>query len=486
MGSSTSTPRAYRFADEASGLILVGAIVFTPWAFGTTQDWSIGVMNTLGHALGLLLLFKHWIRWQAGFEPPRWSDGPGRRWPVRLLAGLTLLLLGYVLVSALNARGVILVTADADVVDIEPLEAIEWLPHSQDRQTTLRAFWNYLAMALAFWAARDWVVGLSRRERRLPELERHTSASPPQRLRVLAWTTVLSAAALSLVGTLQRLDGTPKLLFLFETRRGPEATFGPFPYRGNAVDYLNLAWPIALALWWAMRRQWLRVSGHASRTGGGVHVLLLPLVGVIAFGVIVSLSRGGFLTLLALMLVCTAILWGTGRLGRSTLIGVCIALVVAGGVGWSLGGEALLQRLKAAQTDELSNRVTIYRTGERMVPEFAPFGSGAETFGKLYGLYREGPSDSCGGYAHNDYLETRVTFGWVGSLLILLTLLTVPLCTRWGSGIPVGRTFVLLWMAALGGMLLHARFDMTFQIYSLHFLFLIVCAVLSCLSPSAD
>ncbi len=446
----------------------------------------MGVMNVLGWVLGLLLLVKRGIRWQSGFEPPRWNDGPGRRWPVRLLAGLTLLLLGYVLVSALNPRGRIEFTGGADDIHIEPLEAIEGLPQTWDRQTTLSAFWNYLAMAMAFWSARDWVLGLSRKERRMPDLERRTTGSPPQRLRVLAWILVVSAATLSLVGTLQRLDGTPKLLFLFETRRSPDATFGPYPYRGNAVDYLNLAWPIGLALWWALRRRWLRVSGHASRPGDGVHVLLLPLVGVIAFGIIVSASRGGFLTLLALMPVCATILWGTGRLGLSTLMGVCLALLVAAGVGWGLGGEVLIQRLKSAQTDELSNRLTIYRNGERMVSEFAPFGSGAGTFEKLYPMYRESPTEAWEAYAHNDYLETRITFGWVGSVLILLTLVTVPLCSRWGSGIPVGRTFVLLWMAALGGMLLHARFDMTFQVYSLHFLFLIACAVLSCLSTVGD
>ena len=86
---------------------------------------------------------------------------------------------------------------------------------------------------------------------------------------------------------------------------------------------------------------------------------------------------------------------------------------------------------------------------------------------------------------HNDWLETLVTFGRVGFSMILLALLTV--FGRWfvGGGIPGHRVFVMFLWLALGGCLIYAAVDFPFQIYSILFVFLVLCAVLSCLSRKA-
>jgi uncharacterized membrane protein YcaP (DUF421 family) len=59
-----------------------------------------------------------------------------------------------------------------------------------------------------------------------------------------------------------------------------------------------------------------------------------------------------------------------------------------------------------------------------------------------------------------------------------LALVTVIL--RWFArgGICGGRRFVVLMWLALGGCLVHARFDFPFQMHSVLFLFLILCAIL--------
>jgi hypothetical protein len=113
------------------------------------------------------------------------------------------------------------------------LEAIEWLPHTYDRQRTSHAFWKYLVMGMAFFAARIcWLGG--------PAQGRRTSVPdeefPPRRLRVFLWTLSISTAALALKDVLQRLGGTQKLLSWFTNRinRGVGAV-GPFPYRANGA-----------------------------------------------------------------------------------------------------------------------------------------------------------------------------------------------------------------------------------------------------------
>ena len=55
----------YRSCDELSGWVIYLMVVFSPWAFGTTEPWSIRIMDGAGYLLGSLLLVK-WIvhRWK--------------------------------------------------------------------------------------------------------------------------------------------------------------------------------------------------------------------------------------------------------------------------------------------------------------------------------------------------------------------------------------------------------------------------------------
>jgi Ca2+/Na+ antiporter len=79
---------------------------------------------------------------------------------------------------------------------------------------------------------------------------------------------------------------------------------------------------------------------------------------------------------------------------------------------------------------------------------------------------------------HNDWLETRITFGWLGSGLITLAFGAVLL--RWFArgGIHGGRRFLILIWLGMAGCLAHARYDFPFQIHSIVFLFLVLCAIL--------
>ena len=45
--------------DTASEFLMYAILVFTPWAFGTTETWAIRSVNTLNYILGGLLLIKY-------------------------------------------------------------------------------------------------------------------------------------------------------------------------------------------------------------------------------------------------------------------------------------------------------------------------------------------------------------------------------------------------------------------------------------------
>jgi hypothetical protein len=64
----------YRLCDGASGVLILIMAVFSPWAFGSTEPWSMRIMNNAGYTLGGLLLIKLFIRKIKKFPAPRWNS----------------------------------------------------------------------------------------------------------------------------------------------------------------------------------------------------------------------------------------------------------------------------------------------------------------------------------------------------------------------------------------------------------------------------
>ena len=330
-------------------------LIFGPWVFGTTWEWAIWVMNVGGYLLGGLLLAKWMIRRVTGYQPARW-DVPEianeREAEIRAqfspsvltiaLAAFTMILLSYCLVGALNARA----TLDHNRFDYVYRDCIKWLPHSYNSSKTWVAFWTYLGLAFSFWAARDWLLGKTRRERYLTndsgeENEIHPPRFPT-RLKRLLWVLSINGAVLGVEAILQRLSGTTKLLWWAEPlwNKTPDAQFGPYAYRSNAAQYFNLIWPISLGLWWELRRSTRNTLKRAARFGGGSHFLLLPVVAIVAASPIISTSRGGAFISGANGALATLIFSCAGRREkwqlRAAIPLICLlTLCLAGYLGWT-------------------------------------------------------------------------------------------------------------------------------------------------------
>jgi O-antigen ligase len=168
------------------------------------------------------------------------------------------------------------------------------------------------------------------------------------------------------------------------------------------------------------------------------------------------------------------------RVSWGVRAGLGAALVGALVLGWMVGGEAQQKRFATVMDDNLSGRVEIYRTARNMTHDAGWLGLGADSFKSLNFLYRENPEEKWQGYVHDDWLELRICLGLVGLLLALGLLGGVV--AVWGSSVGPGApgVFAAFTAIAIGGMLLHAKFDFPFQVESLRFLFVTVCAVWLC------
>jgi len=471
--------------DNASGALLLLLVVFAPWGAGGTLFWSSWGLIGTGWVLGLLWVAK-WVvcRW-TGFQPVVWRrDGAEARWPVWGLGVLTSLVLIQVGVSLWNARAE--VNWGTQGLEFLYRDSISWLPTTYDLAATRKAFYRYLAFAAVFWAMRDWLRIKSRSERHRDEDGRSAEdvGRIPDRLRWLGWTLSVNAAVMAMVGILHRLDGSQDLLWVMKIPWGNFGrVFGPYPYRANAAQFLNLIWPLALGLWWGLRNECLRRDPLGSRSGGQPYPLLLLLVTIMVGAVLVADSRGGIAISLLQMGVALVIL-GRSMSGWRPRVGMALAFVTALAVGWGLAGKSLEQRFSTTLIDSsLSGRTEIYEVARRMVPDFPVWGSGAETFLSLNGLYRSGLGGMWHGYVHDDWLETRLTLGWVGFALVI-GLMALAVLSRWRCGaLPVPREMEWLTWVGLVGILMHARVDFPFQIPSLHLLFLMLAALFTLCGP---
>lgn len=471
----TAGPRLYGWVDWLSGLLICAVIVWGPWSFGCTPWWAIRTQNVMGYTLGGLLLLKLLMRRR---RPWLWSDLPQRRnWMDQGLVAVSGLLLLFMLVSAWNARLVI----HAESWSLTYLSSISWLPHSFDRDRSWGAFALYLGLAGFFWAVRDWILfpPPTRSEAAHGKARTgggHEDVGLPRRVRVLLWVLSVNCTLLAIQSIAQRVSGSDKLLWLAEPRVNKEAVsfFGPYPYRANAAQYFNLVWPVTLGLWWT----YIRAAGRRGRHGH----LLVSCVLLMAVCPIVSTSRGGAiimggLTILALAILGMAMWHGPWRLK----LGMLALLAGAVGAGLLLGWEELGPRMDSVQQG-YEQREALFYAGQKMTADEPLYGLGPGAFRNLFRLYLPNHDEESLAQLHDDWLETRITFGWLGMGLLLAALALAA--GRWFArgGLPGDKYFVLLTWCALGGCLVHARFDLPFQIASIVALFLLLCAILSCLS----
>jgi O-antigen ligase len=299
-----------------------------------------------------------------------------------------------------------------------------------------------------------------------------------RRLRRLIFVLAINGALVALEGILQRSSGTARLLWFQATHDNPNASdqFGPYAYRANAAQFFNLLRPPALAVWWHLH--FLPTTRRASQR----HHWLLPAVILLVVAPLISMSRGGVAVAVLEMCACGCLLLAGGRLTGAARLRIGIVFLITLGAAIYVGGEEIAKRLHETSADPLSGRADTYRLAARMVEDYPWFGVGPGAFDSVFQEYRNSPDDYWPGQLHNDWLEYLITLGRIGFGLVLAA--GVMVAARWwfSGGLRLHWTFAVFLWIALGGCLLHARFDFPLQIYSIQFVFVLLAAILFSLS----
>lgn len=475
--------QTYRLCDQGSAIIIFLIIVAGPWLFGTTQNTTIWAMTIGNGVLGLLLCIKLLIRYWFHYSPERWTNPyvsnrqrsisskfNGGKWLTYLLILFSILVLAYIGVSALNYRAIY----RHDLLSFEYRTCISWLPHSYDAKSTWFVFWQYLGLAIFFWSVRDWLLTIDPKS---DEWIGHRKLIP-KRLRNLLLVISVNAILLAFEAIAQRLDGTNKLLWLVEPRinHTTDAQFGPYAYRSNAAQYFNLMWPVSLGF-----------VGIMIKTGEHWRRFLPWFIGlgtiVVAACPIISVARGGIAVCIIQLVGCgIALTFSFRKTPWREHIGTICFLIIIVQISLFIGWNSLVARMQDFVKPHLSGRPQIYATAKQMAEEYPVFGTGPGTFASFHHMYRNAIGEMWEGYVHNDWLETRLTFGWVGFGLILFLFFCALAYWFIGYGIPAPTLLVSSIWISLAGCLLHAIYDFPLQVYSILTVVILYLAILASIS----
>ena len=426
----------------ASCWIFFAAVLYAPWAYGATTSAAIQTTNCMLLATLVLWIFELLI----SRRRPRCPRFLG------LLAGMLICVGGWMV---FNARSMY----DSEFSVFVPLR--NFAPSfTGSVDYAIIAAWMFRAALLL--GTMLFVSDLSQSNRWLLRL----------------WYVIgLAGVSIAFLGLLQKATGA-RMIF-WQPPPPPEfgvtTFFATYFYHGNAGAFLNLVWPLSAGL---VIREFTNRSHPGTRALWTV-VFILTIAGVLA-----NTSRMAQLVALVL-LVLIGLHYGPAFLRK--LSGAQKSVAIAGALAIGLTLIALAQ---ATHLEQPLNRWRLL--GERMptdarwqasciamsaLPHVGFFGFGPGTFRVVFPGYNVGSGRTVPGtwrFLHEDYLQTVLEWGWLGSTLWTLLFfggIAVAIRSYKTYGrrewTPRRRMLQPLVTVALMGVALHALVDFPFQIESI-------------------
>lgn len=416
--------------------LFLGVLIYAPWAYGCTPPWTIAVLETL---LSIILLL-----WLTGCAMRRMKPLVH---PVMFGCMVFLLAQGWGMTLNPHYR-------DNGNYRFLPITALlPWSPGSVDEGVSS-------AMMLrvgGLLATACFVCDLAaRREWR----------------RRIWWTAGATGISIVLFGLFQRASGRP--LLFWEPADMAMPLFATYYYHGNAGAFINLVLPLIAGLAILSLR---KPDSYLSRA------VWLPGFFVCAAGAFVNVSRSAMVvTILAGVILLAWQFPGSSReallpphklrLVYATLMAAVLVCLVAFS-GWERPVEKwsmLESQLNSSNRRLISTRVCL-----RMAADSGWHGFGPGTFQLVFPHYTGSHATEIPGiwrYAHNDYLQTLIEWGWLGAVpwAVLffgaLIKLFVNGLRKNGAGTS-DRILLFTSALALTGVALHALVDFPLQIASL-------------------
>ena len=360
-------------------------LIFSPLAFGTVEQWSLTVMETVSMTALSLLLFIH-VR--------------NRDYFLHNIPGIVPLLLlnAYILLQIVPLPSLIVrfISPETYVVYGETSaleETLSWVSLSLNKKATIVDFFR-LAAYTAFYVLTVQLL----KDRKY--------------LKRTVLVLVVLASVISLQSIMQYLFFNGKIYWLREIPKGA-GPFGPYVNRNHFAGYMNMLFPVVLSMFIAYRPHIVygslrsRIVGIFSQGRTNLHVLIGFAAVLVSISIFLSLSRGG-ISGLGLSIIFFAFLMTKAGQGRRGVIFIAVIyILIALSVSW-FGWDAIIERFAEigdAWDNNYLQRIEVYRNSLNIIHHFPVTGTGFGTFMHIFPRYRTVPGESTVNHAHNDYIE---------------------------------------------------------------------------------
>ena len=425
---------------NAARWIFLAVLVYAPWAYGGTTSASIQIINWL-----LLAAFILWIvELAVGGRTPAFP---------RLLLFLVVALVGIGGWMALNATSIY----DSDFHTFVPL----------------RNFAPRLAGSVDFAISTAWML---RGALLLCAILFVIDLSQSNRWLLRLWFTIgLVAGSIAFLGLLQKATGAQMIFWQTAPVWGATTFFATYYYHGNAGAYLNLVWPLTAGL---------AVRAFTTPSHPGMRALWISMLIVTIAAVVANTSRMAQLIAL-LLLIALSVQLGPAFLRKVShtkknvgLAGTIAILLALFALGQATHLEQPLNRWQSV-SERISTdaRWRASRVAMSALCDIGFFGFGPGTFRSVFPFYNNvatKPAPGTWRFLHEDYLQTALEWGWLGSSLLALLFfggIAIGIRSYKKSAAqawtPRRRLLQRLVAVALAGVALHALVDFPFQIASI-------------------
>ncbi|HEX3062289.1 MAG TPA: O-antigen ligase family protein [Usitatibacter sp.] len=245
-----------------------------------------------------------------------------------------------------------------------------------------------------------------------------------RRVRTLLLIVLAVALLQGILGILQ-LGAQPGSALYFGNPYGGGAATGTYVNRNHFAGLMEMALPVAMALWAAevvpprdADGEILREHPRHRDVRLARRVALTAALAVLAVALLFSLSRAGatcgFAALAAASLV---LVWNAGSAAARAMLALVAALAVL--LGAYIGLTPVFERFAPGVLSvSYEGRVALAAAAIRGALDFLPLGSGLGTFADVFPRYQAGTVAGFVDHAHNDYAEAFLELG-VGAVAVL-------------------------------------------------------------------
>jgi len=421
--------------------LFLATLIVAPWLYGGTTAFGIALIDGL---LGLSLTL--WVI----------SRILDRRWPnvPRGLAIIVALILSHGWWMVVNAHAIY----DSSYGVFAPVRS--FLPSVAGSADYILSY-TWMLRATALLGVACLVAELVQR---------------PVWLVRFWYAIAVAGGSIAFFGLIQKGTGARMIFWQSAEPRDSEYFFATYYYHANAGAFLNLVVPLiaGFSIWTVARG-----AGPTARTLSATTALLV-IIGIFSNTSRVAQVIG---TLIIVTLVAATIRPGMRLIGRSEKGSLILAAVLVAVLGLAAVRAAHLDRpltrwRQLVRQLPKDDRWNADRIALSVARDAKLFGFGPGTFRTIFPHYQERTSPPLAGiwrFLHNDYLQTLLEWGWLGSLAIGalffgglgLGIRNYLRAEGWSTRQQIILPCTLL---ALCGVAIHAAVDFPLQIFSIQLL----------------